>query len=88
MRHRIVSILTSVLFYSMCYAQLAFSKKRNTSYPRTKESINAIIHNEKNEKLNVIAISNAVLQKIHEYGDYGPCINGQTTEINKSGILI
>lgn len=89
MKFRIASVLISVLICSMSYAQLTFSSKNAIRLtPEQKKQISAIIHKEENEKLNIIAISNAVLQKIHEYGDYGPYIDGQTTEVNKSGILI
>lgn len=89
MTNRIISLYISVLFCSLSYAQLTFSSK-NTIRLTTeqKKQVNAIIHKEKNEKLSTVVISNAVLQKIHEYGDYGPYIDGQTTCVNKSGILI
>lgn len=89
MTYRFIVLFTSVLFCSVSYAQLSFSSKNAIHLTAEQvEEINAIIHKEKNEKIGSLVISNAVLQKIHEYGDYGPYLDGQTTEVNKPGILI
>lgn len=89
MKNRIIPVLISFFICSMSYAQLTLSSKKALDLTaKQKNQIYNIINTHEKGKLDNLVVSNGILQKIHEYDDYGPYMDGQTIIVNKSGIVI